>query len=139
MISAKDILKEKGYVAPQFDTSGFMQVVAEYFLQNPVECKLLLIPYRFADIKRICRECGIAQRVTLYRGGKSVTGAKWQMVTTHTGRHTFATLLFLRGVDITDIANMMGHVSSGQPNINMTFGYICARKQYGNSVLDAFA
>lgn len=90
-------------------------------------------------LKKICKDCGITQKVTVYRGGKSVTGPKWQLTTTHTGRHTFATLLFLKGVDIVDIANMMGHVSSGQPNINMTFGYICARKQYGFSVLSAFA
>lgn len=89
-------------------------------------------------IKRICKDCGINQQVTVYKAGRAMTGAKWQFVTTHVGRHTFATLLFLKGVDIVDISNMMGHVSGGQPNITMTFSYICARKQYSNKAINAF-
>lgn len=52
IISAQSILKEKGYVQNKFDTNGFMQVVAKFFLDNSVESKLLLVPYRFLDIKR---------------------------------------------------------------------------------------
>lgn len=51
MMCAKDILKEKGYVAPKFDTAGFMEEVGKYFSNNSINSKLLLVPYRFADIE----------------------------------------------------------------------------------------
>lgn len=51
IISAQSILKQKGYVQNKFDTNGFMQAVGEFFLANSVESKLLLLPYRFLDIK----------------------------------------------------------------------------------------
>ena len=51
MMCAKDILKEKGYVAPKFDTAGFMEEVGKYFSNSSINSKLLLIPYRFADIE----------------------------------------------------------------------------------------
>lgn len=51
MISAQQILKQKGYVQSKFDTNGFMNAVAQYFIDNDVESKLLLFPFRFLDIK----------------------------------------------------------------------------------------
>lgn len=51
LISAQSILKQKGYVQNKFDTNGFMQAVAQYFIDNSVESKLLLLPFRFLDIK----------------------------------------------------------------------------------------
>lgn len=53
IISAQSILRQKGFVKKKFDTNGFMEEVGKYFLQNPVESKLLLIPYRFLDIQVI--------------------------------------------------------------------------------------
>lgn len=50
-MQAKDILKEIGYVAPKFDSNGFLQTVGEFFLSGTVEQRLLLIPYRFANIE----------------------------------------------------------------------------------------
>lgn len=51
ILSAKSILKQKGYVQNKFDTEGFMNAVAEYFLKNSVEFRLLLFPYRFLNIE----------------------------------------------------------------------------------------
>lgn len=51
IISAQSILKQKGFVQNKFDANGFMRVVGEYFLANEVESKLLLLPFRFLDIK----------------------------------------------------------------------------------------
>lgn len=51
IISAQSILKQKGYVQNKFDTNGFMQTVAQYFIDNSVESKLLLVPFRFLDVR----------------------------------------------------------------------------------------
>ena len=50
-MTAKDILRNKEYVAPKFDTSKFIQAVGEYFTKKDVRSKILLIPYRFIDIE----------------------------------------------------------------------------------------
>lgn len=51
ILSAKSILKQKGFVQNKFDTNGFMNAVGEYFLKNSVEYRLLLFPYRFLNIE----------------------------------------------------------------------------------------
>ena len=50
IISAQTILKQKGYVQTKFDTPGFMNAVAEFFMRSSVKAKLLLVPVRFLDI-----------------------------------------------------------------------------------------
>lgn len=52
IISAQSILKQKGFVQNKFDTSGFMEAVGQYFIDNKVEDRLLLVPHRFLDIDR---------------------------------------------------------------------------------------
>lgn len=52
IINAQAILKEKGFVQNKFDTNGFMNAVADFFIENNVESRLLLIPFRFLDIQR---------------------------------------------------------------------------------------
>ncbi len=49
--TAQDLLKEKGYVANKFDTNGFLEAVADYFREHEVKDKLLLVSYRFLDVK----------------------------------------------------------------------------------------
>lgn len=58
ILRVQDILKQKGFVQKKFDTNGFMNAVGEYFLNNPVESRLLLVPYRFLDIDRTDEEYG---------------------------------------------------------------------------------
>lgn len=58
LISAQSILKQKGYVQNKFDTNGFMQAVAQYFIDNSVESRLLLVPTRFLDIDRTNEKYG---------------------------------------------------------------------------------
>lgn len=50
-MTAKDILRSKEYVAPKFDTAKFIQAVGEYFSNNDVKSKILLIPFRFIDVE----------------------------------------------------------------------------------------
>lgn len=89
-------------------------------------------------IRSICLRCGIVTQVTIYRAGKPQTGPKWSFVSTHTGRRTFATLLSLKECPLEQIALMMGHISGNTPNINMTAGYICAKKKISKSVISLF-
>lgn len=73
-------------------------------------------------IKAICLKSGIKTEVKIFKGGKSVTGKKYQFVGTHTARRSFATNLLLRGADIYTISKLMGHSS-----VEMTMRYICSQ------------
>ena len=50
ILSAQQLLKQKGFEVSKFDTNLFMQDVAEYFLRSDVSAKLLLLPLRFVEI-----------------------------------------------------------------------------------------
>ncbi len=50
ILSAQQLLKQKGFEISKFDTNLFMQDVAEYFLRSDVSAKLLLLPLRFVEI-----------------------------------------------------------------------------------------
>ena len=47
-------------------------------------------------------------------------GEKWEFVSSHTARRSFATNLYLRGADLYSISQMMGHAS-----VEMTQNYLC--------------
>lgn len=65
-------------------------------------------------IRRICKKCGINSTVKVFRAGRDCVGEKWEFVSSHTARRSFATNLYLRGVDIYAIARMLGHSSVEQ-------------------------
>lgn len=48
-VRAQDILKEKGFKAPPFDTAGFQNAVVEFFRKNDVSVKLAIFGVRFVD------------------------------------------------------------------------------------------
>ena len=50
MLTAQDLLKEKGYVEEKFDTNGFLQCVANWFREHEVKDKLLIRPKRFIEM-----------------------------------------------------------------------------------------
>lgn len=64
-------------------------------------------------IKEVCREVGINERVlkSITRGGKLVTTSyeKWQLVTSHTARRSFATNLYRSGFPAISIMQITGH------------------------------
>lgn len=72
-------------------------------------------------IRRICRKCGISERVKVFKAGEEQEGEKWQYVSSHTARRTCGTLLYLRGVDILTISKILGH-----SDIKTTQNYIKA-------------
>ena len=70
-----------------------------------------------AYIKEVCKLCESLQRkqeLTIYEGGKqkSIYKPRYELVSSHTGRRTFATLL-------ADIASATGH-----KNISTLQGYV---------------
>ena len=56
-----------------------------------------------------------------FRGGREIKSQKWEQVSTHTARRSFATNLYLSGCDLYTIGRMMGHSSA-----DMTRRYICS-------------
>lgn len=51
LVRAQDILKEKGFKAPPFDTSAFQNAVVEFFRENDMSAKLTIRTMRFLDYK----------------------------------------------------------------------------------------
>lgn len=72
-------------------------------------------------IRRICKVCGITDKVKVFKAGETQEGEKWEFISSHTSRRSFATNLYLRGVDLYTISRMIGHNSA-----RTTEGYICA-------------
>ena len=86
-----------------------------------------------ATLRTICRKCGIKERMTPFRHGENITAEKWQFITSHCGRKSFATNLYLRGVDILTISRMMGHSS-----VKMTERYIVGNRKISPAALKFF-
>lgn len=74
-------------------------------------------------LRRLCQRAGITERVKVFKAGEHLKGQKWEHVSSHTARISFATNLALLGVPILDIAKMMGHT-----NTQMTERYIVKTK-----------
>lgn len=72
-------------------------------------------------IRRICKKCGITDRVKVFKAGETKEGEKWEFCSSHTSRRSFASNLYLRGVDLYTISRFLGHSST-----RTTAGYICA-------------
>lgn len=85
-------------------------------------------------IRTICRRIGLYEEVTVTKAGRTVTASKWQLVSSHTARRSFATNLFLAGISLEDVALMMGHGK----NIETTKRYICAERKVTPSVMAYF-
>ena len=85
-------------------------------------------------IRSICNQCGIDTMCSIKRRGKAITAPKWELVSSHTARRSFATNLYLAGASIEDIALLMGHGK----NIETTKRYICAERQISNVILSYF-
>lgn len=84
-------------------------------------------------LREICKKAGITERVKVVKAGKTLTGEKWQYVTPHTGRRSFATNLYLYTKDIFLVSKLMGH-----SNINVTQGYLCCDYSNNNEVREYF-
>ena len=71
--------------------------------------------------------------LTLYNFGETKTQEKWKYVTSHTARRTFATNLYLNGVDLYTISQLCGHSS-----VEVTKTYICCNPNIDDKVMQYF-
>lgn len=94
-------------------------IVAEYIRTMP---KITMSDKAFnATIRRIAQKSGINARVKILKAGEEKNGEKWEFLSSHDARRSFASNLYLRGVDIYSISRMLGHSS-----VNTTQLYIQA-------------
>lgn len=70
-------------------------------------------------LKRVCRECGITDKVKIFYRGSMVYKEKCELVGMHTARRSFASMLAAKGVPIPEISQYMGHTQ-----ISMTEKYV---------------
>lgn len=85
-------------------------------------------------LRHICKQCQINDECTIRRSGKVVTAPKWQLVSSHTARRSFATNLYLAGISLEDVALLMGHGK----NVETTKRYICADRKLSSNVMAYF-
>ncbi len=62
-----------------------------------------------SNLRRICQKCLINQPTKVFKAGAEAEGEKWEYVGSHTARRSFASNLYLRGVDIYTISRLLGH------------------------------
>lgn len=86
------------------------------------ECDMPLMTYN-RILRRLCQRAGITERVKVFKAGEHGKGEKWEFVSSHTARISFATNLAILGLPIVDIAKLMGH-----QNIQTTMRYIVNTK-----------
>lgn len=86
-------------------------------------------------IRHICEYVGIDDKVRLYRRGGYQEGKKYEFVTSHTARKSFASNLYLRGCDIYSISKMLGHSS-----VEMTASkyIVCGLRDLDSKVMGFF-
>lgn len=73
-----------------------------------------------AIIRKLCKRAGITETIKLFKAGIDVEGEKWEFISSHTARRSFATNVYLKCRDIFLVSRMLGHSS-----IDMTAKYIC--------------
>lgn len=91
-------------------TIPIKSIVAEYIRTMP-GMEVTEQGYNKA-IKRICHNVGICDNVKIFKAGKDKEGEKWQFISTHTARKSFASNLYLLGVDIYTISRYLGHTDT---------------------------
>lgn len=85
-------------------------------------------------IRHICNMCDIDQTVHLYRRGEFWTGRKYEAVSSHTARRSFATCLYLRCRDLMLVSKLCGHSDP-----TMTARYIsCGMESLTENALNYF-
>lgn len=105
------------------DTLSYVSKKTKVAVEQPLHERLLkylqMSPSEELDrcrtnriIRRICRNLGFNESVTLYCNGRTQTKPKYEWITMHSSRRSFVTALALRGVPIEVIAKLAGHVSS---------------------------
>jgi len=75
-------------------------------------------------LRHACKLAHINEEVVTVRGGKEKVQPKWKAVTSHAARRSFATNLYLAGMEPHQISKLLGHFSA---EITLRC-YICAER-----------
>jgi integrase len=75
-------------------------------------------------LRQACKAAHINEPAVTVRGGKEKTQPKWKAVTSHAARRSFATNLYLAGMDPHQVSKLLGHFSA---EITLRC-YICAER-----------
>lgn len=78
--------------------------------------------YYNSKVRELARRAGIETEVTVFLAGKELSGPKWQFLSSHSARISFATVLADYGTNILDIMRLCGH-----KNTITTLGYIVSK------------
>jgi integrase len=65
-------------------------------------------------IRRLCQRAGINERVAVFKAGETKKGEKWEYISSHSARISFATNLAILGVPLMDVQKLMGHADPQQ-------------------------
>lgn len=74
------------------------------------DCTVSLVGYNKA-LRRMAKRAGITERVKVFKAGEHKKGEKWEYLSSHSARISFATNLSKLGVPLMDIAKLMGHTN----------------------------
>lgn len=97
------------------------------------ECDMPVMTFN-RIIRRLCQRAGITERVKVFKAGEHSKGEKWEYVSSHTARISFATNLSIMGVPLIQICRCMGH-----SNTTMTERYIIpTRIEFSSKALQYF-
>ena len=130
-LTTNNINREKGLIRiHQIKTGGLVEVPLHKNLLRILDDRNFTLPHPVSStnynkyIKECCFLAGLKDKVEIKKviAGKRKlqTYEKWQLVTSHTARRSFATNLFLRGVPEELIMSFTGHVSRAS-----FYKYIC--------------
>ena len=106
-------------------------IVAQ-LLENPINRKVSDSSFNDA-IRRICMKSGINDQAMTVIAGEERFGEKWNFITSHTARRSFATNMYLHMKDIYTVSKMMGHA-----DVKTTEGYLCCDLSQGRAVTSYF-
>lgn len=124
---------------------SYMSQKTQIYSSIPVKPLVLEIISRMPEIKqysratynrvisKLCEMAKIDEPLTLFKSGEKISGRKFEFITSHTARRSFATNLYNAGIEITKIAYMMGHSST-----SMTERYICSNMEINENILSFF-
>lgn len=85
------------------------------------------------NVHQLCRMAGIIQPAMVWQSGKKITEPKYELISSHSARRSFATNLYEAGIEINKICYMLGHA-----NTAMTERYICSNMEMGEKVKEFF-
>ena len=130
-LTPNNINKDKGIIRiHQIKTGGLVEVPLHKNLLRVLDDRNFTLPHPVSStnynkyIKECCFLAGLNDKVEIKKvvGGKRKlqTYEKWQLVTSHTARRSFATNLYLRGMNEELIMSFTGHVSRAS-----FYKYIC--------------